>query len=202
MNSAFGCISGASCGPPVPAHLTPTPDCTQNLAVSAGDEARGVGCTENRRGRPTASGSPVCGAATIRPYPAGRIARTSEAAYTYTVRIVGDKNRSEIELDPLKAYRRGRALDAMLRSAAPPVVRGVMRGSHEHFNRLDAERQTLVASALRDDLKTGIAGRRLLPDTAISGMRIARCFSAIGRARPARRARPPGAMPRQSSPPR
>jgi hypothetical protein len=33
-----------------------------------------------------------------------------------------------------------RALDAMLRAALPPVRRGVTRGTHEHFNRLDAAR--------------------------------------------------------------
>lgn len=35
------------------------------------------------------------------------------------MRIVGRRNRSEIELDPVKAYQRGRKLDAMLRAAAP-----------------------------------------------------------------------------------
>ena len=64
------------------------------------------------------------------------------------MRIVGKQDRSEIELDPVQAYRRGRALDAMLRGAAPPVMRGVMRGTHEYFNRLDAERQTQTARAL------------------------------------------------------
>jgi hypothetical protein len=64
------------------------------------------------------------------------------------MRIVGLQNRSEIELDPLQAYRRGRALDAVQRHAAPPIQRGVTRGSHEHFNRLDAERQKQAARAL------------------------------------------------------
>jgi len=64
------------------------------------------------------------------------------------MRIVGEQNRSEVELDPVKAYRRGRALDSMLRSAAPQVARGVMRGTHDYFNRLDAERQTQTARAL------------------------------------------------------
>lgn len=64
------------------------------------------------------------------------------------MRIVGTQNRSEIELDPVKAYRRGRELDAMLRQAAMPRARGVIRGTHEHFNRLDAERQTQAARAL------------------------------------------------------
>lgn len=71
-----------------------------------------------------------------------------EAAYTKSMRIVGEKNRSEIELDPVKAYRRGRALDAMLRGAAPPITRGVARGTHGFFNRLDAERQLQMARAL------------------------------------------------------
>lgn len=69
-------------------------------------------------------------------------------AYTCAMRIVGLKNRSEIELDPLQAYRRGRILDAMLRHANPPIDRGVTRGSHEHFNRLDEERQKRAARAL------------------------------------------------------
>ena len=64
------------------------------------------------------------------------------------MRIVGEQNRSEIELDPVKAYRRGRALDALLRGAAPPIARGVTRGTHEYFNGLDAERQTQTARAL------------------------------------------------------
>ncbi len=64
------------------------------------------------------------------------------------MRLVGNQDRSEIELDPVKAYRRGRALDSMLRSAAPPVKRGVMRGTHKHFNRVDADRQTQTARAL------------------------------------------------------
>ena len=77
-----------------------------------------------------------------------RVARTKGAAYTCTMRIVGKQNRSEIELDPVKAYRRGRTLDAMLRNAAPPIARGVLRGTHEHFNRLDAKRQAQAARAL------------------------------------------------------
>lgn len=64
------------------------------------------------------------------------------------MRIVGDQNRSEFELDPVRAYRRGLVLDTMLRSLAPPVTRGVTRGTHAHFNRMDAERQVLVARVL------------------------------------------------------
>ena len=64
------------------------------------------------------------------------------------MRIVGSKNRCEIELDPVKAYKRARSLDAILRSVAPPIVRGVTRGTHVYFNRLDAERQTRAARAL------------------------------------------------------
>jgi hypothetical protein len=62
--------------------------------------------------------------------------------------IVGTQNRSEIELDPAKALRRARALDAMLQGAAPPIARGVTRGTHQYFNRLDAERQTRIARML------------------------------------------------------
>ena len=64
------------------------------------------------------------------------------------MRIVGNQNRSEIEHDPVKAYRRGLTLDVMLRGAAPPIPRGVTRGTHEYFNRLDAARQASAARAL------------------------------------------------------
>jgi len=64
------------------------------------------------------------------------------------MRIVGRQDRSEIELDPVKAYRRARALDAMLRAALPPVRRGVTRGTHEYFNRVDAARQIAAARKL------------------------------------------------------
>lgn len=63
-------------------------------------------------------------------------------------RTVGAQDRSEIELDALKAYRRGRVLDRMLRTAAPPRPRGVTRGTHEYFNRVDAERQVQIARDL------------------------------------------------------
>ena len=63
-------------------------------------------------------------------------------------RIVGTQNRSEIELDPVKAYRRARAMDALLRGTAAPVARGVTRGTHEYFNRIDDERQRQIACAL------------------------------------------------------
>ena len=64
------------------------------------------------------------------------------------MRTVGRQDRSEIELDPVKAYRRGRALDAMLRAALPPVPRGVTRATHEYFNRVDAARQIAAARKL------------------------------------------------------
>lgn len=64
------------------------------------------------------------------------------------MRIVGTQNRSEIELDPVKAYRRACAMDALLRGTAPPFVRGVTRGTHEYFNRIDDERQRQSARAL------------------------------------------------------
>jgi hypothetical protein len=64
------------------------------------------------------------------------------------MRIVGSQDRSEIELDPVKAYRRGLALDRMMRGTLPPVVRGVSRGTHDYFNRIDAARQVQAARAL------------------------------------------------------
>jgi hypothetical protein len=67
------------------------------------------------------------------------------------MRIVGTKNRSEIELDPQRAYRRGRVLDAMLRNAAPPIARGVTRATAAEFERLDALRQRQMARALNPE---------------------------------------------------
>ena len=64
------------------------------------------------------------------------------------MRLVGIKDRTEIEPDPAKAHRRGLALDAMLQAAAPKGGRGVTRGTHAHVNRVDAARQALVARAL------------------------------------------------------
>jgi hypothetical protein len=64
------------------------------------------------------------------------------------MRIVGFQDRSEIELDPVKAYQRGLILDRMMRGTLPPVVRGVTRGTHDYFNRIDAARQVQAARAL------------------------------------------------------
>ena len=64
------------------------------------------------------------------------------------MRIVGNQNRSEIELDPVKAYRRGLILDAMMRGTLSPYPRGVTRGTHEYFNRIDAARQLQAARVL------------------------------------------------------
>jgi hypothetical protein len=64
------------------------------------------------------------------------------------MRVVGSQNRSEIELDPVKAYRRARAMDAVLATALPPHPRGVTRGTHEYFNRCDAARQMEIARRL------------------------------------------------------
>lgn len=89
-----------------------------------------------------------CRRPVTRIYEVGLLIVRAKLIYTCGMRIVGPHNRSEIELDPLVAFRRGRELDAMLRHAAPPIRRGVTRGSHELFNRLDAERQSQAARAL------------------------------------------------------
>jgi len=64
------------------------------------------------------------------------------------MRVVGRKDRTEIELDPVKAYLRARVLDGLLRTALPPFPRGVWRGTHAYFNRLDAQRQADIARRL------------------------------------------------------
>lgn len=64
------------------------------------------------------------------------------------MRIVGQQNRSHIELDPTRAYHRGRALDALLRNALPPIKRGVTRATHAMFNQIDAERMRAAAKRI------------------------------------------------------
>jgi hypothetical protein len=61
------------------------------------------------------------------------------------MRVIGNQNRNEIELDPVTAYRRGRKLDAMLRAARPPIPHGVTRGSHSYFQRMDEARMVETA---------------------------------------------------------
>ena len=68
------------------------------------------------------------------------------------MKIVGNQDWSEIELDPVEAYRRGRVMDAMLRGAFPPVARGVVRATHAEFNRLDDERQIDQARIFNGEL--------------------------------------------------
>jgi hypothetical protein len=67
------------------------------------------------------------------------------------MRIIGPhRGRSDIELDPVAAYRRGRILDAMLRSALPKPKRGVYRGTFEAFRRMDEARMVEAARRLNE----------------------------------------------------
>ncbi len=62
------------------------------------------------------------------------------------MRVVGpNRGHSEIELDPVLAYWRGRALDAMLRSALPPIARGLQRATASAFQAQDEARARLIA---------------------------------------------------------
>ena len=70
--------------------------------------------------------------------------------YTYAMRIIGNQNRNEIELDPVIAYRRGRRLDLMLRAANPVRPSGVTRGTHAHFQQLDEARMIEMARRVND----------------------------------------------------
>lgn len=68
------------------------------------------------------------------------------------VKIVGPKTEhSAFELNPQEAYRRGRALDAMLRSAGLKHPRGVTRGTFADFARLDAARAVEIARRLNTE---------------------------------------------------
>ena len=66
------------------------------------------------------------------------------------MKMVGTKNRSEIEPDPQKAWQRCKRLDVMLRPAQQPRPRGVWRLTHSQMNQLDLERQ--LAQAARVNL--------------------------------------------------
>ena len=61
------------------------------------------------------------------------------------MRTIGHNDRSDVELDPCEAWRRGARLDAMLRAAMLPWPRGVWRGTHEAMARQDLTR-TLAAA--------------------------------------------------------
>ena len=63
-------------------------------------------------------------------------------------RVVGHARSTQFERDPVKAYRRARAIDAMLRSVLPRRPRGVTRGTHAHFNRVDDARMIEAARKL------------------------------------------------------
>lgn len=62
------------------------------------------------------------------------------------MRIVGDKDRSEFELDPVKALRRALEMDHKLRlPLGVDVPRGVTRATHAEFNRIDDLRRIAIA---------------------------------------------------------
>lgn len=63
-------------------------------------------------------------------------------------RTVGQRDRSEMILDPAEALRRGRVLDAMLAATRLPRPHGVTRAPHNTMNRLDDERQLQAARRL------------------------------------------------------
>ena len=67
------------------------------------------------------------------------------------MRIVGpNRDLTEIELDPARAYRRGRRLDAMLRGSLPAPKHGVSRGTFAHFAREDAARMRQAARKINE----------------------------------------------------
>lgn len=61
------------------------------------------------------------------------------------MRIVGKLNRSEFELDPVEALRRGAEIDRKMKLMLPPHPRGVWRGTHAFFNKMDDERAVAMA---------------------------------------------------------
>ena len=61
------------------------------------------------------------------------------------MRIVGKLNRTEFELDPVEALRRGAEIDRKMKLMLPPHPRGVWRGTHAFFNKMDDERSLAMA---------------------------------------------------------
>lgn len=66
------------------------------------------------------------------------------------MRIVGVLDRSELELQPARAWRRARRLDALLQAAAARRPPGVTRATHAAMN-------------LQDDVRMVESARRLNP---------------------------------------
>jgi hypothetical protein len=66
------------------------------------------------------------------------------------MRIVGSKNRNEIELDHARAWERGMELDALLKSTSTPHPRGVWRLTHAKMNQMDLERQVAQFSRINN----------------------------------------------------
>jgi len=79
--------------------------------------------------------------------PTRELVAGKEAAYPCAMHLADDKNRTEGEVDAVKARRRGQLLDAAMRNTMPQVVRGVPRGTHEYFNPVDAACQLAAARA-------------------------------------------------------
>jgi hypothetical protein len=69
------------------------------------------------------------------------------------MRIVGNQNRDEFELDPVVALKRGAKIDEQMALIRVPHPRGVWRGTHAFFNAMDdkraAEMARIVANAPR-----------------------------------------------------
>ena len=61
------------------------------------------------------------------------------------MRLVGNLDRSEIELNPQEAWRRARQLDAMSVRLRPAYPRGVTRATHAEFQRIDDARMVEAA---------------------------------------------------------
>jgi hypothetical protein len=80
------------------------------------------------------------------PYPPACL--TLHSSQPPMTRTVGAQLRSEFILDPVEAWRRGRALDNMLAATRLPIKRGVRRAPHRFFNEIDDLRQLDQARVL------------------------------------------------------
>ena len=66
------------------------------------------------------------------------------------MKLIGTRDRDEIELNPQEAWRRARRLDAVFAKMMPPYPRGVTRATHAEFQRMDEARMVDAARRIGD----------------------------------------------------
>jgi hypothetical protein len=66
------------------------------------------------------------------------------------MRVVGNQNRDEFELNPVEALKRGAKIDAQMALIRVPHPRGVWRGTHAFFNAMDDKRSAEMGRRVKN----------------------------------------------------